>query len=73
MVRFLDQKSGATDADHDRQTDAVIARVMARGEAYFGGTTWRGRRAMRVSVSNWRTTDEDVDRTLRAVEEALAD
>ncbi len=60
LVRFLDRKSGATDADHDRRTDQVIAAIVASGEAFFGGTTWRGRRAMRVSVSCWRTTSDDV-------------
>jgi glutamate/tyrosine decarboxylase-like PLP-dependent enzyme len=71
LVRFLDPKPGATDADHDRRTDQVIAFIVASGEAFFGGTTWRGRRAMRVSVSCWRTTSDDVRRTIRAVEEIL--
>ena len=32
----------------------------------MGGTLWQGRRAIRISVSNWSTTDDDVDRTLDA-------
>jgi len=71
LVRFLDKKSGATQEDHDRRTDQVIAAIVATGEAFFGGTTWRGRRAMRVSVSCWRTTTDDVRRTVRAVEKVL--
>jgi glutamate/tyrosine decarboxylase-like PLP-dependent enzyme len=71
LVRFLDRKSGATQEDHDRRTDQVIAAIVASGEAFFGGTTWRGRRAMRISVSCWRTTSDDVRRTVRAVEEIL--
>jgi glutamate/tyrosine decarboxylase-like PLP-dependent enzyme len=71
LVRFLDRKSGATPEDHDRRTDQVIASIVASGEAFFGGTTWRGRRAMRVSVSCWRTTGDDVRRTVSAVEKAL--
>jgi glutamate/tyrosine decarboxylase-like PLP-dependent enzyme len=71
LVRFLDHKPGATDADHDRRTDQVIAAIVDSGEAFFGGTTWRGRRAMRVSVSCWRTTSGDVSRTVRAVKEIL--
>ncbi len=53
------------------RTDAVIARINAGGEAMFGGTTWRGRRAMRISVVNWRTTEADVARTIAAVKAAL--
>jgi glutamate/tyrosine decarboxylase-like PLP-dependent enzyme len=67
LVRFLDPRPGATDADHDRRADAVIAAVNATGEAFFSGTTWRGRRAMRVSVVSWRTGDDDVRRALGAV------
>ena len=43
----------------------------ATGEAFFSGTTWRGKRAMRVSVVNWRTTEEDVRRTVAAVASVL--
>ena len=50
LVRFLDMKPGASEEDHDRRTDQVIARIVSDGEAFFGGTTWRGRRAMRISV-----------------------
>jgi glutamate/tyrosine decarboxylase-like PLP-dependent enzyme len=72
LVRFLDPRPGAEDADHDRHTDAVIAAVNATGEAFFSGTTWHGRRAMRVSVVNWRTSDEDVRRTVAAVRAVVA-
>jgi len=72
LVRFLDPKSGASDTDHDRRTEQVIAGILASGEAFFGGTTWCGRRAMRVSVSSWLTSEEDVRRVVRAVAEVLA-
>lgn len=65
-MRFL-----ADEGDHDRRTDDVIARVQATGEAWFGGTTWNGTRAMRVSVINWRTSDNDVDRAIAAVRQVL--
>ncbi len=71
LVRFLCPSDGATEEDHDRRTDAVIARILETGEAFFGGTTWRGRRAMRVSVCNWQTSGKDVDRTVNAVARAL--
>ena len=61
MVRFLDLRPNATDADHDRLTDAVTTGIRASGEAFFTPTTWHGVRAMRISVSNWQTTMEDVE------------
>ena len=67
LVRFPDPSPAATEAEHDRRTDEVIASIVATGEAFFGGTTWRGRRAMRVSVCNWQTSDEDVARAVTAV------
>ena len=67
LVRFLSR-----DGDHDRFTDEVIGRIQAQGVAWFGGVTWRGMRVMRISVCNWRTTDEDIDRTIESVREALA-
>ena len=72
LVRFLDPHASASDDDHDRRTDAVIAAICASGETFFGGVSWRGRRAMRISVSNWRTTDADLQRTIAAVARVLA-
>jgi glutamate/tyrosine decarboxylase-like PLP-dependent enzyme len=72
VVRFLDPRSGATDEDHDRRTDEVIAAVAASGKAFFTGITWRGRRVMRVSVCNWRTGDADVMRAVDAFRGVLA-
>jgi glutamate/tyrosine decarboxylase-like PLP-dependent enzyme len=71
LVRFLDPRDGATEQEHDARTDAVIAAINASGEAFFGGVTWNGRRAMRVSVVNWRTNDSDVARTIEAVSRVL--
>ncbi|MBT5874660.1 MAG: aspartate aminotransferase family protein [Candidatus Latescibacteria bacterium] len=62
----------SNEGNHDRRTDEVIAKIVASGEAWFGGTTWNGIRAMRVSVCNWRTTDEDVDRAIACVRGILA-
>jgi hypothetical protein len=70
-VRFLDPRPGATEQDHDRRTDATIAKIAATGEAFFGGTTWRGQRCMRVSVCNWQTGEADVDHTVQTVERVL--
>jgi len=51
----------------DESTDAVIDGVQRDGTCWLGGTTWRGRRLMRISVSNWSTTEEDVDRSVTAI------
>jgi glutamate/tyrosine decarboxylase-like PLP-dependent enzyme len=53
--------------DDDDRTRAVIAAVQADGTAWMGGTTWKGREAMRISVSNWSTTEADADRTVDAI------
>jgi hypothetical protein len=50
----------------------VIERVQAGGEAWMGGTTWQGVAAMRVSVSNWTTTEADIDRTVDAIRVAAS-
>jgi len=73
LVRFPDRRPGATEADHDRRTDEVIAGIRASGEAFFGGVTWRGRRCMRVSVSNWQTNERDVERAIAAARRVLQD
>ena len=71
LVRFHDSRPGATEEDHNRRTDEVMAAINATGEAFFTGTTWKGRRCMRVSVSSWRTTEDDVDRAVAAVDRVL--
>ena len=71
LVRFHDLRPGATAEDHDRRTDGVMAAINATGEAFFTGTTWRGKRCMRVSVSSWRTTARDVNRAVAAAERVL--
>ncbi|MBU8860836.1 MULTISPECIES: pyridoxal-dependent decarboxylase [unclassified Micromonospora] len=51
----------------DARIDRVVAAVQADGTCWAGGTTWRGRRLMRISVSNATTTDADVDRSVAAI------
>lgn len=53
--------------DSDEQTWRVIAAVQADGTAWIGGTTWHGRAAMRISVSNWSTTEADADASVQAI------
>ncbi len=52
------------DADN---TARVLEHVRSEGTCWCGGTRWQGRAAMRISVSAWATTDEDVDRSLAAI------
>ena len=51
----------------DDRTDRVIAAIQADGTCWMGGTTWRGRRLMRIAVSNWTTTEADIDRSVAAI------
>jgi glutamate/tyrosine decarboxylase-like PLP-dependent enzyme len=51
----------------DEQTREVVARVQADGTCWLGGTTWHGMAAMRISVSNWSTTEADVDLSAAAI------
>ena len=53
--------------ENDEATDATLAAVQAEGTCYPSGTTWRGRRCIRISVCNWQTTPEDVDRSIQAI------
>lgn len=71
LVRFEDPRPNASPADHDRRTDSIISAVVASGEAFFTATTWKGMRAMRVSVCNWRTTPSDIKRAVAAFAKAL--
>ena len=74
LVRF--SRPGAGDEATDALTHDVIARVQADGTCWLGGTTWHGMAAMRISVSNWSTTEADVEVSaeaiLRAYREAVA-
>jgi glutamate/tyrosine decarboxylase-like PLP-dependent enzyme len=51
----------------DETTRRVIAGIQSDGTCWCGGTVWHGRTAMRISVSSWATTDEDVELSLAAM------
>ncbi len=55
----------------DQTTDRVLHRVVDSGEAWMSGTTFGGQRAIRLSVSNWQTSDSDIARTLEAFRNAV--
>lgn len=66
LVRF--SPDGVADPEAaDAFTREVIRRVQEEGVAWMGGTTWHGVAAMRISVSNWSTTERDADRTVEAI------
>lgn len=50
-----------------QRTKKVIARIQADGTCWCGGTVWQNRTAMRISVSSWATTADDVERSLEAM------
>lgn len=81
-ARFADQLGAETDVEvvndvvlnqvlvsfgDDDRTRQVIARVQADGTCWLGGTVWKDRALMRISVSNWATTADDVDRSVEAI------
>ena len=49
------------------KTARVVAAIQADGTCWAGPTVWQGRAAMRISVSSWATTEEDVERSLAAM------
>jgi len=49
------------------QTQRVIAAVQEDGTCWCGGTVWKGHTAMRISVSNWSTTDADIEKSIAAI------
>ena len=57
----------------DEVTREVAARLLKDGTAWMTPSTWHGQAVLRISVSNWRTTEEDVDRSLAAVRRVLAE
>lgn len=71
LLRF--HRRGASPEENDTYTEDVIQRINATGEAFFSGTDWKGRRVMRVSVVNWRTSESDVDRAVAAAERVLGE
>jgi hypothetical protein len=54
------------------RTREVIRRIQEEGTCWCGGTVWQGQTAMRISVSSWATTAEDVERSLAAILQVAA-
>lgn len=58
--------------EDDERTRAIGQRLMEDGTAWITGSTWQGRAVLRISVSNWSTSEEDVARSLDALRRAAA-
>ena len=56
----------------DRRTRGVVDAMLADGTAWMTGSVWHGRAVLRISVSNWSTTEDDVRRSLEALAKAVA-
>ena len=56
--------------ESDERTDDVLRRVQDSGAVWMSGTTWDGRKAIRLSVSNWQTGDEEIDLAVAAFQTA---
>ena len=63
LVRFA-ARDGLT---ADERTREMVRRVQDDGTCWLSGTTWHDMAAMRISVSNWSTTADDIDRSLQAI------
>jgi glutamate/tyrosine decarboxylase-like PLP-dependent enzyme len=55
----------------DDANRAAVAAIQRDGTCWLGGTTWNGEYVVRVSISNWATTDEDIDRSAAAIASAV--
>lgn len=51
----------------DDVTEAIINGIQREGTCWMSGTTWHGRKAMRISISSWATTTQDVERSIMAI------
>jgi glutamate/tyrosine decarboxylase-like PLP-dependent enzyme len=69
LVQF--RPEDGDDAAAEALTQTVIARVQDEGTCWAGGTKWHGQTAMRISISNWSTTADDIDRSAAAILAAI--
>ncbi len=57
----------------DERTQEVVRRLLADGTTWMTGSTWHGQSVLRISVSNWPTTEEDVERCMATVRRVAGD
>jgi hypothetical protein len=56
----------------DVDTARLLTRVQDTGVCWIGGTTWDARPAVRLSVSNWRTDEDDIERAVASITDAIS-
>src|SRR5262249_8067460 len=67
QILFSVTPAGMEERAADALTDQVAAAVAADGTCWLGGTIWRGRRRLRLSICNYRTTEADIDLSAAAI------
>jgi len=72
LVQFTTGPESSADVDAALTRD-VIARVQADGTCWAGGAVWQGAQVMRISISNWSTTEADIDRSAEAIARCFAE
>jgi glutamate/tyrosine decarboxylase-like PLP-dependent enzyme len=72
LNQVLVRAAAADESEADRRTREAIEGVQRDGTCWLGGTTWQGQAAMRISISNWSTTENDIDRSARVIADAFA-
>jgi glutamate/tyrosine decarboxylase-like PLP-dependent enzyme len=69
LVQFRPSEGDPRDAA--AFTEAVIAGIQDEGTCWLGGTLWHGERAARISICNWSTTQDDIDRSVAAISRVI--
>jgi hypothetical protein len=67
LNQVLVQFDGTHDRSADTITEELIKAIQAEGTCWAGGALWQGKQVMRVSISNWSTTEADIDRSGDAI------
>ncbi|MEP2671213.1 MAG: aminotransferase class V-fold PLP-dependent enzyme [Cyclobacteriaceae bacterium] len=57
--------------DNDEITEKTIAKIQELRECWVGGSTWQGKKVIRISVCSWATTETDIERSIKSFEKAL--
>jgi threonine aldolase len=58
--------------ENDALTKATLNKIQASGECWCGGSSWRGKNVIRISICDWATTQKEIERSVRAFIAALA-
>ena len=67
MNQVLVQFDGTRDRSADEMTRAAMSEIQAEGTCWAGGAVWQGKQVMRISISNWSTSEADIDRSAAAM------